>query len=339
MADGGFGADGPSGYDAAGMDGASYRSSGGAVPGAAVHRPGPAADGSEVPWTIKRLLTWTAGFFERRGVDAPRLSAEMLLAHVLGVPRIRLYMDYERVVGPAELAAYRELVRRAAEQEPIAYLTGRAPFFSLELEVNPSVLIPRPETETLVEHAVELCRLGRVATPPRVLDLGTGSGAIALAVASRLKSATVVASDVSPQAVAVAKRNAERLGLSDRVVFLIGDLFDALEGTPEVRPFDLVLSNPPYIPTGDLAGLDRSVRDYEPGLALDGGADGMAFHRRILQACELRLTAGGWVLLEMQYDQGPALRSLAGAMPFLTDVRVVKDNAGHDRVLMARRQG
>lgn len=297
---------------------------------------GPA--GSDV-WTIRRLLTWTTDFFARRSVDAPRLSAEMLLAHALSVPRIRLYMDYERVVGPAELTAYRELVRRAADHEPVAYLTGSAPFFSLELEVNRAVLIPRPDTETLVEHALEMCRLGRVlSSSPRVIDVGTGSGAIALAMASRLPSANVVATDVSPQAIAVAKRNAERLKLSERIVFLIGDLFDALDGTPEARPFDLVMSNPPYIPSDAIEQLDRSVRDYEPHLALDGGADGMSFHRRILSACESRLVKGGWVFLEMQFDQGSALRALAGSMSFLEDVRLLRDAAGHERVLVARRR-
>lgn len=308
-----------------------------ASPDSSISRSDAAGGGTGETWTVKRLLEWTTQYFDRKSVDSPRLSAEMLLAHVLGVPRIRLYTDYERRVADDHLAAYRELVRRASQQEPIAYLTGKAPFFSLELEVTPSVLIPRPDTETLVENVVQLCRSTAGFEAPRVLDLCTGSGAIALAVASRVKNAVVVATDVSPHAIAVAKRNTERLGLTSRIVFHIGDLFDAIAATPEALPFDLILANPPYIPSADISHLDASVRDFEPHLALDGGPDGMAFHRAILAACETRLRPNGRVYLEMQFDQGPALADLARSHPFLADVRVLKDAAGRDRVLTARR--
>src|SRR5688572_13576831 len=177
-------------------------------------------------WTVRRLLEWTTGFFTRKDVDAPRLSAELLLAHVLNVPRIKLYTDYERALGEHQLTAYRALVHRASEHEPIAYLTGRAPFFNLESDVAPGVLIPRPDTETLVENVVQLARNTPGFESPRVLDLCTGSGCIAAAIAHRLKNAIVLAVDLSAEAVAIAKKNVERLGLADRVAVEQGDLFE-----------------------------------------------------------------------------------------------------------------
>src|SRR6185295_5239356 len=166
------------------------------------------------PWTVKRLLEWTTGFFTRKSVDSPRLAAELLLAHVLKYPRIKLYTDYERPLSEKELADYRALVQRAGEHEPIAYLTGRAHFFNLEFEVTPAVLIPRPDTETLVENVLQFCRVTSGFESPRVLDLCTGSGCIAAAIAHHLKNATVLATDLSEAAVVVARRNVERLGLS-----------------------------------------------------------------------------------------------------------------------------
>src|SRR5947209_7321531 len=169
------------------------------------------------PWTVRRLLEWTTGFFTRRAVDAPRLSAELLLAHVLNYPRIKLYTDYERPLQEPELSRFRGLVQRAAEQEPIAYLTGKAHFFNLEFEVTRDTLIPRPDTETLVENVLQLARNTAGFEAPRVLDLCTGSGCIAAAIAWHLKTATVYAIDLSPEAVVVARKNIERLGLAERV--------------------------------------------------------------------------------------------------------------------------
>jgi len=167
-------------------------------------------------WTVRRLLEWTTPFFSRKEVDSPRLSAELLLAHVLKVPRIKLYTDYERVLGETDLVQFRALVQRAAEHEPIAYLTGVAHFFNLEFEVNRDVLIPRPDTETLVENVLQLVRNQSGMEAPRILDLCTGSGCIAIALASRLKHATVIATDISANAVAVARRNAQKLGVAER---------------------------------------------------------------------------------------------------------------------------
>src|SRR3954467_8007711 len=222
-------------------------------------------------WTVRRLLEWTTPFFSRKEVDSPRLSAELLLAHVLKVPRIKLYTDYERILAENDLTQYRALVQRAAEHEPIAYLTGVAHFFNLEFEVNRDVLIPRPDTETLVENVLQLVRNQSGLESPRILDLCTGSGCVAIALASRLKHATVIASDISGAAVAVARRNAEKLGVADRVTVEEGDLFEALTGKLDVQPFDLIAANPPYIATSQMAALPRNVREYEPVGALDGG--------------------------------------------------------------------
>lgn len=288
-------------------------------------------------WTIRRLLEWTAGFFTQKQLDAPRLSAELLLSHVLGVPRIRLYTDYERELNEADLARFRDLVKRAAQQEPIGYLTGRAHFFSLELEVGPGVLIPRPETETLVENVLQFVRHQPGFESPRILDLCTGSGCIAAAIAHHLKAATVVASDRDERALEYARRNFERLGLADRITVLQGDLYDALAELVDPLPFDLIVANPPYIASAVIPTLDENVRSYEPMAALDGGADGLDPHRRILAGAGERLNPNGRVFLEIAYDQGELAMQIAADATGLTDPRLIKDLGGRHRVFMMTR--
>lgn len=288
-------------------------------------------------WTVRRILEWTSAFFTRKHVEPARLSAELLLAHVLSVNRVRLYTDYERPMNEVELTAYRALVQRASEQEPIAYLTGRGHFFNLEFDVTRDVLIPRPDTETIVEHVLQLTRLESGLEAPRVLDLCTGSGCLAAAIAHHMKSATVLATDISAAAVAIARRNIEKLGLSGRVTVEMGDLFEPVSRSVDARPFDLIVANPPYIPTSRIESLDRSVRDYEPRIALDGGIDGLAVHRRILEGTRDHLASGGRIFLEIQFDQGPAALEMAAHYPRITDVRILKDNAHNDRVVMGRR--
>ncbi|HEV8604369.1 MAG TPA: peptide chain release factor N(5)-glutamine methyltransferase [Tepidisphaeraceae bacterium] len=288
-------------------------------------------------WTVRRLLEWTTPFFTRKEVDSPRLSAELLLAHILKVPRIKLYTDYERILSEPDLARYRALVQRAAEHEPIAYLTGVAHFFNLEFEVNKDVLIPRSDTETLVENVLQLVRNQPGLEAPRILDLCTGSGCVAIALARRLKHATVIATDLSPAAVAVAKRNAERLGVADRVFLEEGDLFAALEGKVDAQPFALIVANPPYIATGQMTSLPRNVREYEPLSALDGGLDGLVVHRKILAGAAERLISGGRLFLEIAFDQGPQAMEMIRQFPAFDEPRILKDFGGRDRVLTARR--
>jgi release factor glutamine methyltransferase len=206
----------------------------------------------------------------------------------------------------------------------------------LEFEVDRSVLIPRADTETLVENVLQLSRNQPGMEAPRVLDLCTGSGCVAAAIASRIKTATVLATDVSEGAVAVAKKNFERLGLSERVAVEQGDLFEAVKGV-EARPFDLIVGNPPYIPSGAIGELDKSVREYEPIQALDGGLDGLAIHRRILAGAAERLASGGRFFLEIGWDQGEAAKEAAKGQ--WEDVRVLKDYGGKDRVLTGLKAG
>lgn len=289
------------------------------------------------PWTVERVLAWTRGFFERKQLDSPRLSAELIISHVLGVPRIHLYTDYQRPLDEPQLKTLREFVKRAGEEEPIAYLTGRAHFFNLELAVTRDVLIPRPDTETLVEQVMSLVKNTPGFETPRVLDLCTGSGAVAVAIAYHVKTAQVIASDLSEAALSVAKRNVEKHQLADRVTLLQGDLYGALETHVDKNPFDVIVANPPYIASRVIETLPRSVRDYEPRLALDGGPDGLEPHRRILAGCSERLRAGGRVFLEIAFDQHDAALALANDYPDLQAPRVLRDYAGNPRVLTLTR--
>ena len=288
-------------------------------------------------WTVRRLLEWTTSFFTRKEVDAPRVSAELLLSHVLGIPRIRLYTDYEKVLPPAQLESYRALVKRASEHEPIAYLIGRAWFYGLEFEVSCDVLIPRPDTETLIEAVLHLVKNEPGFEAPRVLDLCTGSGCIAIAIAAKVKAAIVLGTDISEPAIAIARKNAERLGLNGRVAIEQGDLFDALKNIPDPQPFQIITANPPYIRSELIPTLDRNVRDYEPHRALDGGADGLTFHRRIIDGAGDRLSANGRLFMEIAFDQADQVKELASAHSQLTDIKILRDFAGNNRVLAARK--
>lgn len=291
------------------------------------------------PWTVKRLLEWTAPFFARKEVDSPRLAAELLLSHVLKTSRINLYTNYERELADADLANFRALVQRATEQEPIEYLTGRAQFFGLDFEVNRDVLIPRPDTETLVENVLQLSRNVAGFESSRVLDLCTGSGCVAAAIAHHLKTAQIVATDISEAAIDVARRNIERLKLSDRVILESGDLFEPLSRLVDPRPFDLIVANPPYIASATIETLDRSVKDFEPLSALDGGADGLDLHGRILDGAKERLREAGRLYLEIAFDQAELATMIATERgEWLDEIRILKDHAGNDRVLTARRK-
>lgn len=291
---------------------------------------------TDLAWTIERILAWTRGFFERKKIDAPRLCAELLVAHVLGVPRIKLYTDYQRVLDDAQLTRLRELVKRAGEEEPIAYLTGTTHFFNCELHVSRDVLIPRPDTETLVEQVLQLFRNVIGFENPRVLDLCTGSGAVAVAIAKHAKRAQLVATDISEAALTVARQNTETNGVADRVTILQGDLFDALKGIIDPSPFDLIVANPPYIASDQMAGLPRNVREYEPLLALDGGPDGLMPHRKIMEAASGHwLRDGGRLMLEIAFDQHETALAMAANYPAFTDEKIIRDYGGNPRVLVA----
>ena len=280
-------------------------------------------------WTIRSVLVWTTGHFEKKGIDSPRLTAEVLLAHVLGCDRVRLFMDLDRPLAKEELQQFRALIERRLQGEPSQYLTGKREFYGRTFSVDPRVLIPRPETELLVEAAL---REVPKDAPARLLDVCTGSGCIAITLAAERPQAQVWATDLSPDALAIARGNAERLGVLERVTFLQGDLLAPLPS--DASPFDVIVSNPPYIATGAIAGLSAEVRK-EPRLALDGGADGLDLVRGIVAKARAFLRPGGQLALEIGEEQGAAVKGLLEASGF-EDVRVEKDLARLDRLVLGR---
>ncbi|WP_425398336.1 peptide chain release factor N(5)-glutamine methyltransferase [Aeoliella sp.] len=286
-------------------------------------------------WTIGRLLNWTTDFFQQRGVESARLEAEVLLAHCRGCQRILLYTAFDEPASEELREKFRALVRQRAAGTPVAYLVGKREFYSLDFEVTPDVLIPRPETELLVvallDHAKEQ---GRAGDELAIADVGTGSGIIAVCVAKNLKAANVTALDLSPKALAVAQRNAEKHNMADRVAFFESDLFAAVDGAT----FDFIASNPPYITTAELAELDKSVREFEPMLALDGGADGTTVIERLIDEAATRLKPGGVLLMEISPMIAARVEQLVSDSP-LELLKTLKDLDGHARIVQARREG
>jgi len=253
--------------------------------------------------------------------DTPRLEAEILLSHVLDVSRTKLLTYPERLLTPDQLSHYQARVHRRASDYPLPYLTGRAEFYGLELEVTPEVMIPRPETETLVDLAL-------ARRPSAIVDVGTGSGCIAIALAAHLPEVTVYSIEISSAALAVARRNVERHGLEARVRLMVGDVL-----TPRPSPVDLIVSNPPYISANEWVKLPSSVRNHEPRLALDGGSDGLAIIQQLLSQAPAVLRPGGALLIEIGAEQGQTASHLAGTLFPRAAVRVHPDLAGRDRVL------
>ncbi len=290
------------------------------------------ANGSD-RWTVGRLLTWTTDYLKRRGAESPRLDSEVLLAQVLGWERVQLYTHYEDEVGANERASFRDLVRRRAEGTPVAYLVGRKEFYSLTLAVSPAVLIPRPDSEFVV---VEFLAATKSLNAPLAVDVGTGSGCLALACAHQHKTAQFIAIDFSPEALAVAKSNAARHGLEGRVEFRQGNLLEPVAGE---GPFDAIVSNPPYIPTATIPTLEAGVRLYEPHLALDGGEDGLRVVAPLIEAAIPLLKPGGHLILEIGSDQEKPVRDLIGAKPEFELAPTVRDHANHPRVIRATKKG
>lgn len=282
-------------------------------------------------WNIRKVLTWTTQHFAAKAIDAPRLTAELLLAHVLVADRIRLYTDIERPLAGDELTAYRALIQRRLAGEPTQYLTGVREFYGRPFSVDARVLIPRPETELLVDACLAHLAKG---VPSRTLDLCTGSGCIAVTIACEVPGASVLAVDVSAAACAVARENAEKHHAGSRVTVALGDLYAAVP--PDAR-FDAVVSNPPYIASHQLPTLQREVR-AEPSLALDGGPDGLTVVRRVVAGATGALKAGGLLAVEIAEDQGAAVESLfreAG----LIEVRVERDMARQNRLVLGKVAG
>lgn len=284
--------------------------------------------GAEI-WTIKKLIQWTAGYFRNHGVEEARLDAELLLGYVLGRPRIYLYTNYDQIMNKEELARYRELIRRRAAGYCTAVLIGEKEFMGIPFRVNEHVLVPRPDTEAWLEKVIQ-----RFRNLPDIsmLDLGTGSGALAVSFLYYCKEARGVAVDISEKALETAKTNGERAGISDRVEFRRGDFLDALR---EDEQFDVILSNPPYIPSGDIDGLAEEVR-REPRIALDGGPDGLKFYRTLGEKAVRFLRPGGLLAAEVGIGQAETVRTFF-ENGGLTDIEIIPDYGGVDRAVCGKR--
>jgi len=289
---------------------------------------------AEQVWTVKAALDWTSGYLAEKADEHPRRSAEWLLSAATGLSRIELYAFHDRPLTPDERMLLREGVKRRAAGEPLQYVTGEVAFRHIIVKVRPGVLIPRPETEILVDSvlpAVDVAVAERGAAS--VVDLCTGSGCIALSIATERPESTVTASDLSEVALAVAAENADRLGVADRVSVVGGDLFaaldEALRGT-----LDVIVSNPPYVPSADVPDLPAEVAGFEPHLALDGGPDGLDIFRRILDESRSWLRPDG--LLGVELDERMVQTAAAEALEWYEEVRVVRDLTGRDRIVTAR---
>ena len=275
---------------------------------------------------LLEILERTDAFLKKKGVASPRLDAELLLGHVLGMTRLEVYMNFERPMMDSELDALRPYVKRRGEREPMAYILEKREFWSLDFRCGPGVLIPRPDTETLVEAALELCE-GETF----VADVGAGTGCVGLSIAKEKDDVKLFATDVSPEALALVKHNAEALALKERVAVLRGNLLDPI---PENRAVDVVVSNPPYIPSADIAGLEPEVASFEPQLALDGGTDGLDCYRELIPAAFSRARRA--LLVEVGAGQACDVAALFEAAGF-TDVQQHNDLAGIARVVSGRR--
>lgn len=281
-------------------------------------------------WTIMKILNWTKQYFEAKGVENPRLDAEVLLCAVLKCQRITLYVDFERPLSEEELATYREYVRRRGNFEPLAYILGERAFMRNTFKVNKATLVPRPETELLVESLVRIAPLLKREGDVKILDIGTGSGAIIVSLLDYLPNAKGVGVDISVDALIVAKENSEKIGVTGRIGFVRSDVFSKL---PLEKKFDIIVSNPPYIPAGDIAGLDKDVQQ-EPRGALDGGTDGLDFYRRITAEAMEHMAEEGVLAFEIGIGQAAAVQQLCLDAGFVkTAVR--KDYAGIERMVFA----
>jgi len=326
--------------------------------------------------TVLEAIQKSTEFLAKKGVDSPRLQTELLLAHLLKVPRMKLYLNFERTLTPAEVDSFREFIKRRGQREPLQHITGSTSFCGLEIAVHRHALVPRPETELLAELGCEFLQ-GRAGSSPGrslakpgpqpaaarsenapypdlcALDFGTGTGCIAIALAVKCPSAKIVATDISPDALALARQNAGRNIVADRIEFVQGDGFAVLkdrwgerprepkgnaigDGSPGVSPhrFDLIISNPPYIPSAEIAMLQSEVRDFDPRGALDGGADGLDFYRKLAVEAKPFLKPGGKIMLEFGDGQADAVRKIFETEKWIVEA-VKEDYSQRERFLIA----
>jgi release factor glutamine methyltransferase len=286
-------------------------------------------------WTIQKLLNWITEYLKDRGIDSPRLSAELLLSHVLGLQRIELYTNFDKLVTKEQLDKLHNLVKRAGQYEPIVYLTGKKEFYSLELDITPDCMIPRPETELLVERAIEFLR--NRSGLQHVCDLCTGSGCIAVAIAKNFQNAHIFATDISSASLDIAAKNVQKHQLQDRITLLCGDLFDPLIPQLDVEKLDLIVCNPPYIKAAEFESLDKNIKAYEPRVALYAGEDGLDVHRRIIEKVDTFLKPDGALILEFGYRQGRDIRELLEKAGVFAEIKIEKDFHDNDRIAIAKK--
>lgn len=289
-------------------------------------------------WIVRDLLHVTAEYLEKKGIDSPRLTAEILLAHKLNVDRVTLYLNFDQPLTENELTGYRTLIKRRLQREPVQYIIGIQEFWSLEFVVTPQVLIPRHETELLVEQAIERLKAFPAVEnhTPRILDLGTGCGAIAISLAKEVQQTKIWATDISAGALKLARLNAEKHGVTDKIRFIQGNLWEPL--LDQGVTFDIILSNPPYIASEEFKGLSPEVRDYEPRLALDGREDGMTYIQTIILEAPAFMNPGGWIMLEMAPGQTGKALELIGEIKEYGEKTRIKDYSRLYRVVMAQRK-
>jgi release factor glutamine methyltransferase len=288
--------------------------------------------------TVFEILNWSADYLKDHQIENPRLNAEMLLAHAFNLSREGLYNHFKSQVKKEEKETLEGLISRRISGEPLQYILGHQEFWSIDFKVDPHVLIPRAETELLVEQALLILSEGPFKSPPFVLEIGTGSGAIAISLAKEMTDIFLVAVDISKDALLLAKENAASSGVLHQIQFVNGNLFDPFRFLREKEPFDLILSNPPYIPFPEIEELAKEVRDYEPIIALNGGEDGLAFHRTMISKAPFYLKEGGWLLLEVGYSQGRKVSELIEKEGDFLTPQCLRDLSGIERVVEAQRK-
>ncbi len=303
-----------------------------------LHRSGGANLREGLKMTGSELLQWSTNILKDHRVENPRLNAELLLAHSLNLSREELYVRLHRDIQEGGREVLERLIQRRISGEPLQYILGRQEFWSINLRVDPRVLIPRPETELLVEQSLSILSKKTFEHNPSVLEIGTGSGAIAIALAKEAKHLFLVATDISRDALILARENAKTAGVQDQIEFVNGDLFGPLRPSREKRPFELIVSNPPYIVRHKICTLAKEVKDYEPKIALNGGEDGLGFYRRIVPEAPAYLRAGGWLLLEVALGQGSDVSDLIEEEGSFCKPECLPDLSGIGRVVKAQRR-
>lgn len=292
--------------------------------------------GQNSTWCVGDVLKWTAEYFDKKGIDSPRLTAELLLSRVLGISRLDLYLGYDKPLNQEERSSFKDLIKRRAQREPLAYILGEKAFWKLDLKVSPYVLIPRPDTELLIEVVAGEVK-NNMRNDHRIVfaDLGTGSGAIALSILTEIPDSFAVGSDLSAEALSVASENAFLNSLCDRISFVRSSWCDAF--SPKFQ-FDFIVSNPPYIRSDVIPDLEPEVSVHEPLSALDGGDDGLLCIRRIVSSAFDHIKPSGFLLIEIGYDQGSAVSQILESSGLCDGIRIIKDYGGNDRLAFARKR-